>query len=59
MGKRVFMCGERRLELDSAVMSRGRALHPVAISDVAFQVVGGVQVGDWRWTSFPTALYLI
>lgn len=35
-GEGGHMCGESCLELDTAVRSRGRALHPGAISDMAF-----------------------
>ena len=58
-GKRGCMYGEGWPELDTTGMGRGRALHPVAISDTAFQAVGVVQVGSWSCTPLPAALCLI
>lgn len=41
------------MELDTAVISRGRVLSSGALSDLAFQAIGSVRKWGWRCTSLP------
>lgn len=46
-------CGGGWLELNTALISRETVLSSGAVSDLAFQAIGGVQKWGWRCTSLP------